>query len=135
MQTKLVSSLAGAALALGLLAQSGVASALGCIKQEALGLTQINQVKSRGCQDLSALGTAKLINIVASAKAYTITSKISQAAVFSGRMRLLTSGGSTLGCEVLDQSIADGAKSLNCSFPNATPAVTFLFTAGDAVGP
>jgi hypothetical protein len=50
-------------------------------------------------------------------------------------VRLTTAGGSTLGCDLVDQVVDNNSTKLDCIFPNATPVTTFIFNAGDSVGP
>jgi hypothetical protein len=132
---KLVSTLAAATLALGILAQSGLAAALGCKYDEEFAPAQVGNQRQRTCQDGSATGRAKLTSIQAGvSKSYEVGVTMLNPNVFSARQRLLTAAGSARGCEVVDQLTSDGEKILFCSFPNTAPVRRFVFTAGDSVG-
>jgi hypothetical protein len=135
MQLKLTSTLTGAALALALLAQSDFAAALGCKYQEALGLNFVGAGKLRICQDNSANGQANLQAAPPGSKQYVISTELLNVNAFSSRMRLLTAGGQTNNCDKVDQLVDGKIEFRNCSFTNQSPAVTFLFNAGDSVGP
>lgn len=127
----------GTVLAASIIAQSGLAAAaLGCLKQEGLGLTSVGQSKQRGCNDLSGTGSASLTAIESTQKEYRVVANLKKADAFSARMQLLTAGGNNLGCETVDQnpSNASFTDNDNCEFPNATPATVFKFVAGDGQG-